>query len=307
MTVKYFGTDGIRGPVGGEVVNPLFAGRLGAAVGNWVKKSGRKRPLILIGRDTRPSGSDLVTGFASGFSSVNIETHSLGILPTPALALAVRSGTACLGVMVTASHNPVSDNGFKLFDHHGHKLTIEDEAIVESLLPESAPRSVVTLTERSDSLAPYLEHLATILPEGSLKNWPIALDTANGATARASRMALDRLGAKVEQIGEGAANQLINDNVGTECPESLARLTRETNSRLGIAHDGDGDRVVFCDEKGQLVEGSCTLGIFALDARKRGLDGSSILVTTDYANYGLDHSLSEEGITVERTEVGDRF
>lgn len=306
MTLEYFGTDGIRGAADGKVVNPLFAARLGVAVGDWAKRSCGDRRLVLIGRDTRPSGHDLVAGLASGFVSQNLQPCSLGILPTPALALAVVREKACLGIMVTASHNPSSDNGFKLFDHLGHKLSSKDEAIIESLLPVTVPKKIVPVPETSDSLAPYLEHLANALPEGSLAGWNIALDTANGATARASPSALERLGAKVEQIGDATRNQLINDGVGSEHPERLASLVRETDSHLGIAHDGDGDRVIFCDEKGRVVEGDCILGILALDAHRRGATGCSNLVTTIYANHGLDRSLREQGISVERTDVGDR-
>ena len=304
--LEYFGTDGIRGPAGGDLVNPHFAARLGEAAGSWVKRNCGNQSLVLIGRDTRPSGPDLVAGLASGFASENLEARSLGIVPTPALALATIREEACLGVMVTASHNPASDNGFKFFNHLGHKLSPEDEAIIESLLPVAVPQSAVAPQDTSDSLAPYLDHLSAVLPENSLDGWTIALDTAHGATARVSRIAFERLGSKVEQIGDANGNQLINDGVGSEQPEKLASLVRETNSRLGIAHDGDGDRVIFCDENGAVVEGDCILGIFALDAQRRGISGSSTMVTTIYANHGLDHSLSEQGITVERTDVGDR-
>ncbi len=306
MTLEYFGTDGIRGPVGGDLVNPLFAARLGAAAGSWVERNRDARSLVLIGRDTRPSGPDLTAGLASGFASQGLDVRSLGILPSPALALATIREKACLGVMVTASHNPASDNGFKFFDHLGHKLSSENETVIESLFPVAAPKSIASPRDTPGSLVPYLEHLADVLPENSLAGWTIALDTAHGATARASRVALDRLGSKVEQIGDASGNQLINDGAGSESPERLASIVRKTNSRLGIAHDGDGDRVIFCDENGAVVEGERILGIFALDALRRGISGSSRLVTTIYANHGLDHSLKGEGIAIERTDVGDR-
>jgi len=306
MTLEYFGTDGIRGPVGGDLVNPLFAARLGAAAGNWVIRSGNGQSLVLIGRDTRPSGSELLAGLASGFASQGLEVRSLGILPTPALALATIREKACLSVMITASHNPASDNGFKLFDHFGHKLSSEDESVIENLFSETVLQKVDAPKDVSNSLEPYLEHLAAVIPENSLAGWPIALDTAHGGTAKASRIALERLGARVEQIGDANGNQRINDGVGSEHPERLASLVRETDCRLGIAHDGDGDRVIFCDENGEVVDGDRILGIFALDAKRRGVIGSATLVTTAYANYGLDHSLSEQGIAVDRTDVGDR-
>ncbi|MGE4549798.1 MAG: phosphoglucosamine mutase [Opitutales bacterium] len=306
MKVEHFGTDGIRGPAGGDVVNPFFAARLGLASGNWAKGNCPGSRLVLIGRDTRHSGPDLLAGLASGLVSEGLEVRSLGILPTPALALAVTLEKACLGIMITASHNPASDNGFKLFDHLGHKLSPEDESGIESVLPEKVPDSLSTPADDPDSLAAYLEHLAAALPEGSLKDWTIALDTAHGATARVSRIALERLGAVVKQIGDASGNQLINDGVGSESPKRLASLVRETNARLGIAHDGDGDRVIFCDENGVVVEGDCILGILALDAGRREVLGSATLVTTDYANHGLNQSLSKHGITVERTGVGDR-
>ena len=304
--LNYFGTDGIRGPVGGNLVNPLFAARLGVAAGDWVKRSCSGQSLVLIGRDTRPSGPELVAGLTSGFVSQGLEVRTLGILPTPALALATIREKACLGVMVTASHNPAPDNGFKLFDHFGHKLSSENEGIIESLFPVTVPQSVKVPRDASDSLEPYLEHLSAVIPENSLAEWTIGLDTAHGGTAQASRIALERLGSHVEQIGDASGNQLINDGVGSEHPERLASLVRETDCRLGIAHDGDGDRVIFCDEHGDIVEGDRILGIFALDAQRRSIDGSSTLVTTIYANHGLDHSLGEQGITVDRTDVGDK-
>ncbi|SVD00581.1 uncharacterized protein METZ01_LOCUS353435, partial [marine metagenome] len=300
--LEYFGTDGIRGPAGGAIVNPSFASRLGVAAGIWAKKGEGGRPVVLIGRDTRRSGPDLVAGLASGFVSENLEARSLGVLPTPALALAVAREKACLGVMVTASHNPASDNGFKLFDHLGHKLAPEDETFIENALPDEATMDLPAAPDDiHESLETYLEHLATVVPEGSLRDWTIALDTAHGATAKVSRIALENLGAAVEQIGDATGNELINDGVGSEHPERLASLVQENEACLGIAHDGDGDRVVFCDENGIIVEGDFILGILALDARRRGVEGSSTLVTTDYANQGLDHSLREQGIIVERT------
>ena len=186
MKVEYFGTDGIRGPAGGDVVNPFFAARLGLASGNWAKGNCPASRLVLIGRDTRHSGPDLLAGLVSGLVSEGLEVRSLGILPTPALALAVTLEKACLGIMITASHNPASDNGFKLFDHLGHKLSPEDESVIESVLPEKVPDSLSAPADDLDALAAYLEHLATALPEGSLKDWTIALDTSHGATVHVS-------------------------------------------------------------------------------------------------------------------------
>ena len=308
MPVKldHFGTDGIRGPSGGDTINPLFASRLGEAAGNWARRNFSKSRLVLIGRDTRHSGPDLLAGLASGLSTEGLEVRSLGVLPTPALALAVSRENACLGIMITASHNPASDNGFKLFNHLGHKLSPEDESFIESVLLDNVPDIPMVRVDDLNSMDAYLEHLATALPQGSLKNWIIALDTANGATAKISRVVLERLGAVVKQIGDASGNQLINEGVGSENPQRLSSLVRETNARLGIAHDGDGDRVIFCDEKGEVAEGDCILGILAIDAKRRGVPGSAALVTTDYANYGLNQSLAKREITVERTGVGDR-
>ena len=308
MPVKldHFGTDGIRGPSGGDTINPLFASRLGEASGNWARRNYSNSRLVLIGRDTRHSGPELLAGLASGLSTKGLEVRSLGVLPTPALALAVSRENAGLGIMITASHNPASDNGFKLFNHLGHKLSPEDESFIESVLSDNVPDNPMVTVDDLNSMDAYLEHLATALPQGSLKNWIIALDTANGATAKISRVVLERLGAVVKQIGDASGNQLINEGVGSENPQRLSSLVRETNARLGIAHDGDGDRVIFCDEKGEVAEGDCILGILAIDAKRRGVPGSAALVTTDYANYGLNQSLAKREITVERTGVGDR-
>jgi len=306
MSLEYFGTDGIRGSVGGNVVNPRFASRLGVAAGKWAKDKRLENPLVLIGRDTRPSGIELLRNLAKGFGSENLEVVSLGVIPTPALALAVPRERACLGVMITASHNPSSDNGFKFFNQLGHKISPVDELLIEKSLPGKAPHRNAKFTESETSFSEYLQHLGKVMKGNVLDGWVIALDTANGATSKSTRIVLEQLGAKVEQIGEASENQLINDGVGSEHPDRLAALTLEKKARLGIAHDGDGDRVVFCDEEGVVVEGDCILGILALDAHDRDCTGSGSLVTTVYANHGLDKSMKEHGIEVQRTEVGDR-
>jgi len=298
----YFGTDGVRGPYGGPVVNEVFAARLGEAAGRWIGGNGR----VLIGRDTRASGESLARALAAGLASAGIEPVLLGVVPTPAVARAVRLSDAVLGVVITASHNPASDNGIKFFLGNGIKLTDADEVSIESLLPPTAC-VVPAILPSMDARADYIGAAQALLPAGALAGWRIVLDTANGATAATSPVVLRSLGAEVIGLGDAPDGVNINLGVGSEHPEPLSDKVRATGARIGVAHDGDGDRCLLCDETGAVVEGDEVLTLLALHALTQGRLAASTLVVTVQSNLGVDAAIAAAGGRVVRTAVGDRY
>ena len=304
MTLK-FGTDGVRGPYGSATMNEDFAWRLGAAAAAWLKTKGVTGGRVLIGRDTRASGASLSQALADGLTEGGFESWSLGVLPTPAVSRAVRTRSAVLGVVVTASHNPATDNGIKFFGPAGVKLTDEEEAAIEALLPAKRSGGAHPL-KTTDGVADYLAGMAGIL-RGQLTGWAIVLDTANGATVQTSAQVLRDHGARVIAIGAEPNGRNINDHVGSEHPEKMAAAVRAHQARLGIAHDGDGDRCVLCDETGAVLDGDELLTILALHALKQNQLAKKILVVTVQSNLGVEAAVTAAGGRVCRTPVGDRY
>ena len=302
MKRQYFGTDGVRGPYGGPVINESFAARLGAAAGRWIGGSGR----VVIGRDTRASGESLAAAVARGLASAGLTPVLLGAAPTPAVARAVRTQGAVLGVVITASHNPACDNGIKFFSRTGVKLTDEDEAAIEQALPSDVPASTATFAS-ADVLPDYMAATGAILPANALRGWKIVLDTANGATCATSPAVLRTLGAEVIGLGDSPDGKNINAGVGSEHPGPLAQRVREVGARLGIAHDGDGDRCILCDERGEVLDGDEILTILATHAHRQGKLAAQTLVITVQSNLGVDAALGALGGRVARTDVGDRY
>ena len=302
MKRQYFGTDGVRGPYGGPVINESFAARLGAAAGRWIGGSGR----VVIGRDTRASGESLAAAVARGLASAGLTPVLRGAAPTPAVARAVRTQGAVLGVVITASHNPACDNGIKLFSRTGVKLTDEDEAAIEQALPSEVPASAAVFST-ADVLADYMAATGAILPAHALRGWKIVLDTANGATCATSPAVLRALGAEVIGLGDSPDGKNINAGVGSEHPGPLAQRVREVGARLGIAHDGDGDRCILCDERGEVLDGDEILTILATHAHRQGKLAAQTLVVTVQSNLGVDAALGALGGRVARTDVGDRY
>lgn len=308
MKRTYFGTDGIRGQFGGPVINEEFASRLGAAVGRWLKEAGGAgQGAVLIGRDTRASGVALARAAAAGLAAEGWRVVDLGVLPTPAVSRAVKAGGAALGVMITASHNPAEDNGIKFFNGTGVKLTDAQEAEIERQLSETVVAVGSEALPAGEALGDYLGAAGALLPASALTGWKIVLDTANGATCAASPMVLRGLGAEVIGIGDRPDGTNINADVGSEHPEALAARVVAEGARLGIAHDGDGDRCVLCDEKGGVLDGDEILTILATHALAHGRLVKKILVATVQSNLGVDAAIAAAGGTVRRSAVGDRY
>ena len=258
----------------------------------------------------------------AGFASAGWRARSLGVIPTPAAARAVEAGAAALGVVITASHNPASDNGIKFFGGNGRKLTDADEAAIEAILAESAPnpggtdqlRPPAAVEEDSPgrdghqaALADYVATVGRLLPESSLRGWRIVLDTANGATCRTSPAVLMGLGADLICLGRDPDGSNINAGVGSEHPELMAAQVRSSGASLGVAHDGDGDRCILCDELGVPLDGDEILTILATHALARGRLAADTLVVTVHSNLGVDAAIAAAGGRVVRAAVGDRY
>ena len=303
MKRRYFGTDGVRGAYGGPVINEAFAARLGEAAGRWAGGRGR----VLIGCDTRASGPALAHAVAHGLTAAGLDPVWLGVLPTPAVARAVRTSGAALGVVVTASHNPAADNGIKFFGPGGLKLTDTDELAIEARLPAKPAAGAAAACARADGAADYIAAATQLLPAGALDGWRIVLDTAHGATCATSPVVLRDLGAEVVGIGNRPDGGNINAGVGSEHPEKLAERVRVEGACLGIAHDGDGDRCVLCDEDGDVLDGDEILTILALEALRKGALAANELVVTVQSNLGVDAAVAAAGGRTSRTSVGDRY
>ena len=308
MTRKYFGTDGVRGPYGGPIINEAFAARLGFAAGTWLARKGR----VIVGRDTRFSGAALEAAVMHGLRAAGAEPISIGVLPTPAVARAVRAEGAVLGVVITASHNPAADNGIKFFGPNGIKLTDEQEARIEYLLPAQsvADGTGVSLvaTELADRAArDYIAAASQVLTANALRGWKVVLDTANGATCFTTPVVLRALGAEVIGIGDAPDGKNINAGVGSEHPAQLASRVQSEGARIGIAHDGDGDRCVLCDERGGVLDGDEILTLLAAHALECGQLVKNTLVITIQSNLGVDAAIAAAGGRVLRTNVGDRY
>ena len=312
MTRKYFGTDGIRG-IANRAITPDLALKVGQAAG-LVFQRGDHRHRVVIGKDTRLSGYMIEYALVSGFASVGIDPLILGPVPTPAVAMLTRSMRADLGVMISASHNLYEDNGIKLFGPDGFKLSDEVEAQIEALLdadlaPRLAKSPALGRAKRVDDVqARYIEFAKRTLPRTiSLEGMRIVVDCANGAAYKVAPEALWELGAEVFSIGCEPDGLNINRDVGSTAPKALAAKVREMRADIGIALDGDADRVLIIDERGRTVDGDQLMAVVAKHWQAAEQLAKPGIVATVMSNLGLERYLGSIGLTLERTAVGDRY
>ena len=312
MTRKYFGTDGIRGRANG-VITPDLALRVGQATGIAFRR-GDYRHRVVIGKDTRLSGYMIETALIAGFTSVGMDVLQLGPMPTPAVAMLTRSMRADLGVMISASHNPYEDNGIKLFGPDGYKLNDEVESEIASLIDSDlgaqlSEAAMLGRAKRIDSAhARYIEFAKRTLPRNlSLDGLRIVVDCANGAAYKVAPEALWELGAEVIAIGVDPDGFNINRDVGSTKPDALAQKVRELRADIGIALDGDADRVLIIDEQGHAVDGDQLMAVIARSWQEDGRLSAPGIVATVMSNLGLERYLAGLGLSLERTAVGDRY
>lgn len=301
-----FGTDGIRGPVGQAPITPEAFSILGRACAAWLDEQGFP-PEVAVGWDTRASGPELARAFVEGFASAHTaHIFFLGITPTPAISFFVTQNELTLGVAITASHNPYTDNGLKLFKHIGSKLTRAEESRIEALCLDKVPRSSSPAVQNVDGNKIYLEHFKSYLPQNSLQGRRIVLDTANGATTYTTWPLLQYLGADLICRGTEPNGTNINHQCGSESVETLVPWMKQYDAWLGFAHDGDGDRLVVIDEMGHRIDGDQLLGLLALEAEKQHALQNHCLVVTEQSNSGLKASLARHEIQVHTCGIGDR-
>jgi len=312
MARKYFGTDGIRGRANGVITADL-ALRVGQATG-LTFRNGEHRNRVVIGKDTRLSGYMIETALVAGFTSVGLDVLLLGPMPTPAVAMLTRSMRADLGVMISASHNPYDDNGIKLFGPDGFKLTDEVEAQIEQLIDSDLSRKLA----KSASLGRakriegvhdrYIEFAKRTLPRNlSLEGLRVVVDCANGAAYKVVPEALWELGAEVIPIGVEPDGFNINRDCGSTAPQALMAKVREMRADVGVALDGDADRVQMADEHGHLIDGDQLLAVIAEDWKEDGRLAQPGLVATIMSNLGLERHLKSQNLSLVRTPVGDRY
>lgn len=306
---KYFGTDGIRGRVGESLINPSFVLKLGWAIGTILtqKRSGK----VLIGKDTRISGYMLESALEAGLSAAGMNIHLLGPMPTPAIAYLTRTLRAEAGIVISASHNPYHDNGIKCFSANGTKLPDSLELEIEEQLEK--PMSTVDSSELGkasrivDAPGRYIEFCkSSVFSHINLNGLKIVIDCANGATYHIAPSVFRELGAEVIELGTDPDGFNINDHCGSTKPEILQKIVLAEKADVGVAFDGDGDRMLMVDHKGELVDGDESLFIMTKHLVNNKLFKGGIVGTT-MSNLGLEHALNEIGIPFKRTQVGDRY
>jgi phosphoglucosamine mutase len=313
MTRKYFGTDGIRGRVNTPKLTPEVALKAGMAAGRIFTR-GDHRHRVVIGKDTRLSGYMIESALVSGFTAVGMDVFQFGPLPTPAVAMLTRSLRADMGVMITASHNLYEDNGIKFFGPDGQKLSDEVEMEIERLMAAGleqglAPADRIGRAKRvDDSQARYIEFAKRTFPRNlRLEGLRIVIDCANGAAYKVAPEVLWELGADIVTMGVTPDGTNINLDCGSTAPQAMCNKVREVRADFGIALDGDADRVVMADEKGQIIDGDQILALIAKSWSKSGELKGGGLVGTVMSNAGLERYLKTLGLSLARSPVGDRY
>jgi phosphoglucosamine mutase len=311
---NFFGTDGIRGPANVGILTPDNIMRFGMAAGKYFLRGNTHKHSVIIGKDTRLSGYMIEPALVAGFASVGMDVKLTGPIPTPGVALMTTRLRADLGVMITASHNGFSDNGIKLFGPDGRKLSDEAELEIEALMEEgwkeglAVNKDLGRVRRYEDFQARYIEIAKRTFPKGmSLKGMKIVIDCANGAAYKTAPDTLWELGAdEVIPIGVSPNGSNINHKCGSTHTDAVISKTLETGADIGIALDGDADRVLICDEKGKLIDGDQLLALIAKGWRDSGDLANGGVVSTVMSNLGLEHFLQNQGLDFIRTNVGDR-
>ena len=310
----YFGTDGIRGQANRYPMTAEVALRVGMAAGKLFMSKDDRRHLVVIGKDTRLSGYMIEPALVAGFTSVGMDVRLFGPLPTPGVAMMTRSLRADLGVMISASHNHFADNGIKLFGPDGYKLSDERELEIEALMVEgleqglAPPQGLGRVQRIDDCQARYVEIAKATFPRRlNLSGLRIVIDCANGAAYKVAPEALYELGAEIITIGNQPNGFNINEECGSTHPEAMQKAVKEYRADIGIALDGDADRLVICDEKARVVDGDQIMALIADNwARRERLTGGGVVATV-MSNLGLERFVQARGLTLERTQVGDRY
>lgn len=310
---QLFGTDGIRGQANSFPITPEIALQVGKAIARVSEARGNGTKRALIGKDTRLSGYMLETALTSGLVSMGMEVFLVGPIPTPSVAHLTRSMNATVGIMLTASHNPFDDNGIKIFDGAGFKLSDElEQQIEEYVLAGNQAADHIRSAHLGkafridDARGRYIEYAKQTIQNQSLQGLKVVLDCANGAAYLIGPWIIKELGAEVVKTGADPDGLNINNGCGALHPENIASLVREHGADVGIAFDGDADRVVFCDAAGRLVDGDHVLAMCAIDFKQRGLLARDHIVVTVMSNLGLHEAMKRHGIGVVTTAVGDR-
>jgi len=310
----YFGTDGIRGQANRHPMTAEVALRVGMAAGKLFRRDPDRRHLVVIGKDTRLSGYMIEPALVAGFASVGMDVRLFGPLPTPAVAMMTRSMRADLGVMISASHNHFADNGIKLFGPDGYKLSDARELEIEALMTEglqeglAEPSQLGRVQRIDDAQARYVEIVKATFPRSlTLNGLRVVVDCANGAAYKVAPTALYELGAEVIPVGVSPNGCNINDECGSTSPAAMATAVKAYRADLGIALDGDADRLAICDERGQVVDGDQIMAIIADAFARSGRLAGGGVVATVMSNLGLERFLSDRGLKLERTKVGDRY
>lgn len=308
MSRRLFGTDGVRG-VANETITPELAFEIGAAAGTLLGKRGWHRRAV-VGRDTRRSGSMLAAALGAGFCGTGVDVDDLGVVPTGCVAHSVAHGPYGIAAVLSASHNPAPDNGIKLLSHDGRKVDEDFEREIEALLGREFPRAAATEVGRigdvPERVATYMDFLEAIVPE-RLDGMRLAVDGAHGAAHTLGSQVLRRLGAEVTEVGNAPDGSNINAEGGATKPATIQGFTVASGAAVGLAFDGDADRVVFSDERGRLFNGDRTMGVWCAHWAKEGVLDPKTVVGTVMTNGGFEHYLTQSGVRLERTDVGDKY
>ncbi|NOY74238.1 MAG: phosphoglucosamine mutase [Kiritimatiellaeota bacterium] len=311
---KLFGTDGIRGKANTYPITPEVALQLGKAIAHVFGAGGHGSAKAVLGKDTRLSGYMIETALTSGLVSMGMDVLSVGPMPTPAIAHLTKSMCAACGIMITASHNPSDDNGIKVFDSNGFKLPDSMEEDIERHILGGEINSAHISTSllgkayrMDDAVGRYIAFAKASIDNRSLKGVKIVLDCANGAAYKIAPLIFKELGVEVVETGVVPDGFNINENCGATHTEELSEFVRGCGADIGVALDGDADRVIFCDESGSVVNGDRIIGICAMDYKERGRLMNDTVVVTSMSNLGLVEALERSGIKTEFTDVGDRY